>query len=95
MPKWRRGSSGKQTCWSKIGEIPDPLKVEKGRLKELGLMSEDNMCDLVKNADARGGGHVRVRWLQDHKGDEVRCRLVAKQLAIGKRLDGTHGVYHH
>ena len=30
---------------------------------------------------------MHVMWWEDHKGDEVRCRLVATQLAIGERLD--------
>ena len=37
----------------------------------------------------RGGSDVRAKWLQDHKGEEVRCRRVATQLAIGGRLDVT------
>ena len=32
---------------TKSGEIMDPLKVEKGRLRELGLMNEHNMYELV------------------------------------------------
>ena len=30
------------------------------------------MSDFAKNADSRGGSHVQAKWLQDHKGDEVR-----------------------
>ena len=49
------------------------MKVEKGRLRELGLMNEPNMYELVKNADARGGFHDHAKWLQDR--DEVGCDL--------------------
>ena len=45
------------------------------------------MHELVKNADARGGSHVRAKWWRGNRCDEVRCRLVATQLAIGVRLD--------
>ena len=38
-----------------------PLKVENGRLGELGLMSEHNMYELVQIADARGGSHVHAK----------------------------------
>ena len=41
------------------------------------------------NADARGGCHAHAKWLQDHESDDVRCRLVATQLAIGERLEVT------
>ena len=50
-------------------------------------MSEHNMYELVKTADARGGSRAHAKWLQDHMGDHVRCRLVATQLAIGEKLD--------
>ena len=63
------------------GGILDPLKVEEGRLRELELVSEHSMCGLENNVDARGGAHVHAKWLQDHSGDEVRCRLVATPLA--------------
>ena len=46
---------------TKSGEILDPMMVEKGQY------------ELVKKADARGGPNVHVRWLQDHRCDEVRC----------------------
>ena len=71
------------------GEILGPLNVEKSRLRELSLVNDHNMYELAKNANARGGSHVHAKWLQDHKGDEVRCRLVATQLALGERLDVT------
>ena len=74
---------------TKSGEILGPLKVEKSRLRELSLVNEHNMYELVKNANALGGSHVHAEWLQDHKGDEVRCRLVATQLTMGERLDVT------
>ena len=47
------------------------------------------MCELVLNADARGGAHVHAEWFQDHKGVKVRCRLDATKLAMGERLDVT------
>ena len=72
---------------TKTGEILDPLQV--GRLRHLGLVNKHNMHEFVKNADASGGSHVDAKWLQDHKGDEIRCRLAATQLAIGETLDVT------
>ena len=74
---------------TKSGEVLDILKVEKGRLRDLGSINEHNNYEVVKNAVARGGSHVHAKWLQDHKGDEVRCRLLATQLAIGERPDVT------
>ena len=68
---------------TKVGEILHSLNVEKGRLREVALMSQHDMYELVQNADARGGAHVHTKLLQD----EVGCRLVATQLAIGERVD--------
>ena len=47
------------------------------------------MSSSDKNADARGVSHVHAKRLQDGKGDEFRCRLVAMHLAIGERLNVT------
>ena len=79
----------KDVYGTKSGLLLDPDKVALGRRRELGLMQEHNMYDVVKNEDAKGGSHVHAKWLQDVKGEEVRCRLVATQLAIGERLDVT------
>ena len=45
--------------------------------------------ELAKDDSTRSGPQVQGKWVQDTKGDEVQCRLVAKQLAIGERLDDT------
>ena len=46
---------GKLVYGTKSGEVPGPLKAEKGRLRDWGLMNDHDMYELVKNADARGG----------------------------------------
>ena len=53
---------------AKSGEILDLLKVENGRLRELGFTKEHNIHELVENADARGGFHVHAKCLPDHEG---------------------------
>ena len=100
-PRWRASSSGKANLLpdmivygTKSGEMVDPMKVENGRPRELGLMSDHNMYELVNNAGARGGSYFHAKWLQDHKGDEVRCRLVATPWAIGERLGDTQSNRH-
>ena len=60
------------------------LEGRENRIRELGLMNEHNMYELVKNADARGGFRVHAKWLQGHKIAEVRCLLVATQRAINE-----------
>ena len=52
---------------------PGSLDGREGRPRKLGLMTEHNIFKLVTIAAARGGSHVHVKWLQDHKGGEVRC----------------------
>ena len=81
--------SGKIVYGTKSTEILDLLKVEKSPLRELGFMNEHSMYDHLKNADVIVGSYVHMKWLRDHEGDEVRCRLVATQLAICERLDVT------
>ena len=44
-----------------------------------------HMYELVKTVDARGGYRVHEKGLDDPKGDEVQCRLVAAQLALGDK----------
>ena len=55
------------------------------QLREKEVAIRYQLAILLNLRDARGGCHVRAEWLQDHKGDEVRCRLVATQLAIGEK----------
>ena len=70
--------------WTKSGGILGSLKVEKGRVGELGVSSEQNVYELAKNADARGVSRVHAKWLQDPQVDDVRYRLAATQVAIGE-----------
>ena len=65
------------------------MKFETVRLRELGLMSEQNMYELVKNTDACGGSYIHVKWFQGHREDDVRCPPQATELATGERLDVT------
>ena len=76
-------------CGTKTSEVLSPLKVERGRPRELGLMGVHNMYELVESGDERSCTHEHAQWLQYIIGDEVRCRLAGTQLAIVGRLDVT------
>ena len=62
-------------------------------LGELGLTNEHDVHEL-ENVDACGGCRVHAKWLQDRKGGEVPCRLVATQLVVVVRLDVAQSTPH-
>ena len=53
--------------------------------RKTGLDERASYVRARKERDARGGSHVHAKWLQDHKGDEARCRLVTTQLVTCDR----------
>ena len=61
---------------------------ELERFKSVGLYSYVLREDAEKDAD---GVHVKTTWIRDNKGTaehpQVKCRLVAQELALGERLD--------
>jgi hypothetical protein len=62
--------------------------VRAGREREIGLMSDHGMYDVVMLRDAKGK-RVRCKWLDDWGKEGVRCRLVAMQINTYKREDVT------
>ena len=73
-----------ETRESTTGEILDPAKVVEGCEEEMGFMSAMHVWDRVTREEARqdSEGHiVGTRWVFVKKGDKVRCRLVAQELA--------------
>ena len=61
---------------------------ELARFKSMGVHSYVLREDAEKDAD---GVHVKTKWVRVHKGTaehpQVKCRLVAQELALGERLD--------
>ena len=66
-------------CDSTTGQALDMRKVKVGRKEELDWMQKMHVWDRVPRSEAVQGGHkiVGTRWVYVHKGDQVRCRLVA------------------
>ena len=71
------------------GKFMDAFNVEKGRLRELSWVNKHTTHELAKDDSTRSDPRAHAEWLQDHKGGEVQCRLVATQLTVGERLDAT------
>ena len=63
-----------------IGKFMETLKVDKGRLRELSWANRH----MPHKLGAGNGSQVHAKSPQDHKAGEVRCGLVATQLAIGE-----------
>ncbi len=59
----------------------DPVAVQAGRKKEMDSIARHGVVELVRTAEAVGGSHVKGGWVEDWKGDIVRSRFVAKQVA--------------
>jgi len=80
-----------ETRDSTSGELLDPKKVHEGCQEELGFMSQMGVWDKVTREKARNdpeGKIVGTRWVFVKKGEKVRCRLVALDVAgIDKRED--------
>ena len=64
----------------------DPSKVKQGRERELKKLQERQVYVHVSRDEARAnpkGKFIKTRWVEIEKGDEVRCRFVAKEFAAG------------
>ena len=73
---------------TRSGELLDPQKVQVGRQKEYDSILRHGVMELVKSNECRSGAaHVRGGWVEDYKGDVVRSRFVAKQVAYERRAD--------
>ena len=62
--------------------------VREARGREIGLMADHGMCDIVERGAPRGK-LVRVEWLDDWGKNGMRSRLVAQQFNWAKRDDVT------
>ena len=71
----------------KSGVVLDPAKVQAARQKEMDSIARDEVVELVKTSDCKQGAHVKGGWVEDNKGDIVRSRFVAKQVACNPRDD--------
>lgn len=62
-------------------EALDPQKVVRGRENEFGKLKEREVYSYVSREEALNdptGKFVKTRWVQTNKGEEVRCRFVAR-----------------
>ena len=81
----------------KFGVVLDPAKVQAARQKEIDCIARHEVVELVKTSECKQGAHVKGGWVEDDKGDIVRSRFVAKQVAYNQRDDvsqWTPGVAH-
>lgn len=78
----------------RTGEKLPPKLVAEGRTKELGSMKKFRVWDYIPAGSARCKV-VKVKWVEGRKGDGVRSRLVAMEIAYDLRGDtfaGTPGL---
>ena len=72
----------------KCGVVLDPAKVQAARQKEIDRIARHEVVELVKMSECKqGGAHVKGDFVDDNKGDIVRSRIVAKQVAYDPRDD--------
>ena len=72
----------------KSGVVLDPAKVQAARQKEIDSIARHEVVELVKMSECKqGGAHVKGDFVDDNKGDIVRSRFVAKQVAYDPRDD--------
>ena len=66
----------------KSGVVLDPVKVQAARQKEIDSIARHEVVELVKTRECKqGGADVKGDFVDDNKGDIVRSRCVAKQVA--------------
>ena len=61
-------------------------RIEKGRLRELRLVSQHKTHEFEKADGARGGPQVHAKWLPKNRCNMVRSRLGKTQLAVSVKL---------
>ena len=72
----------------KSGVVLDPAKVQAARQKEIDSIARHEVVELVKMSECKqGGAHVKGDFVDDNKGDIVRSRFAAKQVAYDPRDD--------
>ena len=71
----------------KSGPVLDPAKVQAARQKEIDSIARHEVVELVATSECKQGAHVKGGWVEDTKGDVVRSRFVAKQVACNPRDD--------
>ena len=72
----------------KSGVVLDPAKVQAARQKEIDSIARHEVVDLVKMSECKqGGAHVKGDFVDDNKGDIVRSRFAATQVAYDPRDD--------
>ena len=78
----------------KSGVVLDPVNVQAARQKESDSIASHEVVELVKMSECKQGvAHVKGDFVDDNKGDIVRSRFVAKQVAYDPRDDVSHCPY--
>ena len=68
------------------GSVLDPEKTKKGIARELEKLKARMVYKAVDRTEAQqdpDGKFIKTRWVKTNKGDEVRCRFVAQEIAAG------------
>ena len=77
-----------QRVWAtRSGEELNVADIAKARIKELEHMRDHRVFEVVKLTDVRNVKKVKAKWLQDRKGDGIKSRLVAMEIAYDVRDD--------
>ena len=62
-------------------------QVQVAKQKENDSIARHEVVELVRTSECKQGTHVKGGWVEDNKGDIVRSRFVAKQVAHDQRDD--------
>ena len=71
------------------GEPLDPRGVKEGRQHEMSKLWERDVYEWVprESVRAKGGRILRTRWVQNRKGQGVKCRFVGMEFAKGNQRE--------
>ena len=71
----------------KSGVVLNPVKVQVARQKEIDSIARHEVVELLTTSECKQETHVKGGWVENNKGDIVRSRFVAKQVAYDQRDD--------
>ena len=82
----------------RTGEPLDPGKVRERRAKEYEKLMQREVCEPVlrtKTRDSTNAKFIRTKWVENQKGEDVRCRFVGEEVAAGAPSTDLFAKAHH
>ena len=71
------------------GNLLDPIKIKEGKQEEIELVLRQKLCDYVPESECakRQGKLYSLKWVLKNKGENVRARLVVREIKKAKSED--------